>query len=199
MPVNNSINNQADSFTVNNGATTLTPLTTATGSMIIADDLGVLGTIAHSTTNGQLLISDVTGLAPIWANLIPGVGITITNAANSIQIDSTGGVDWAEYIANAALVAEYGFITNKAGTVCTLSLPLTAAIGDVFEVVGKGATGWIVVQNASQQIIFGDQATTVGIAGSIASSEESDCIELICIETDLYFVVKSAVGNLTLA
>lgn len=40
-------------------------------------------------TNGQVIIGG--GSAPIWANLTAGANITITNAANSITIASTGG------------------------------------------------------------------------------------------------------------
>jgi len=199
MPVNNSINNQADSFTVNAGDTTLTPLATTNGAMAILDSAGIVDVIDNATVDGQILISDSTGAAPVWASLTAGAGIIITPGANSIQIDTTGGVDWAEYTADDSLVAEYGFITNKAVTACVLTLPLTAVVGDVFEVVGKGATGWVIAQNAGQSIIFGDQVTTVGVTGSLASSATNDCIELICITADTVFVVKSAVGNLTLA
>ena len=50
---------------------------------------------------------------------------------------------WTVVTANVTpMVVSNGYITNKAGTACTLTLPTTATPGDRLNVSGMGATGW---------------------------------------------------------
>ena len=46
-----------------------------------------------------------------------------------------------------------GYVCNNASRV-TVTLPSTAAVGDTIKIIGKGAGGWKVAQNASQYIQF---------------------------------------------
>jgi hypothetical protein len=54
-----------------------------------SDVNGLLSSLVDGT-DGMLLISSSIG-TPIWATLTPGTGIAITNGANSISIEATGG------------------------------------------------------------------------------------------------------------
>jgi hypothetical protein len=72
-----------------------------TGMTINAFGTGVLRTdnfgrfLSDNGTNGQLLIGG--GSAPEWQNITAGTGISITNAPNSITINSTGsGTSFAD-------------------------------------------------------------------------------------------------------
>lgn len=92
------------SFTVNgvlfgNGAAigSLTPVANGAisyngSSVLQAGTLGVSsgGTGQTSFTNGQLLIGNTTGNTLTKATITAGVGISVTNGAGSIKIDSTG-------------------------------------------------------------------------------------------------------------
>lgn len=49
----------------------------------------------------------------------------------------------------------------------TLTLPTTSAVGDRIEVWGVGAGGWVIAQNASQQIRWLGQITTAGTSGRV--------------------------------
>lgn len=98
--------------------------------------------------------------------------------------------------AAANLVVNKGVIANRA-TLVTLTLPTTAKVGDTIEVVGKGAGGWLIAQNAGQTIHFLSGGTTPGAGGSLASSTIYDCVKLICITANTDFVVNSVVGNIT--
>ncbi len=89
-----------------------------------------------------------------------------------------------------------GYITNNASLV-TVTLPAIAAIGDLFGVAGKGAGGWRLAQNAGQTISYGNQNTTVGATGSLASISSHDTVELICITANTNWQVVSSVGNIT--
>jgi hypothetical protein len=70
-------------------------------------------------------------------------------------------------------------------------------VGDVIEIVGEGAGGWLIAQNASQEIRFGDVVTTNGVGGSLASTNAGDCISLVCITANTTWRVKNSVGNIT--
>lgn len=95
-----------------------------------------------------------------------------------------------------SMSADVGYIpTNAALT--TLTLPSTAAVGDHFKIVGYGAGGWTLAQNASQVVNFGNAATTTGTGGSIASQNRYDSIELVCVVANTTFVVVSSQGNMT--
>ena len=188
-------------LTVSAGSTTLSALAAATAGIVTKTTTGVLGAIENTANDGYVLISKADASNPIWASLTAGAGITITPGANSITIESTAsGIAWHESIADVSpMVVGSGYITNKAGTLCSLSLPASSVVGDTIEVVGKGATGWIITQAANQQIYFGNVSTTLGATGTLASTNAHDCIELVCTTADLVWTVKSSVGNLTLA
>lgn len=131
-------------------------------------------------TNGQLTIGS-TGALPVAATLTAGPGISIANGAGSITVSGTGsGIGWTEVTGTTqAIVADNGYVANNAGLV-TFTLPTTAAFGTVVNVVGKGAGGWKINQNASQIVRIGSAATTSGVGGSIASTNRYDSIELLC-------------------
>lgn len=150
-------------------------------------------------TNGQLLIGN-TGNDPSAATLTAGVGMSITNAAGSITLNAAGGgFTWNDVTGTSATLAvNNGYVADNAGLV-TLTLPATAVIGDTIKVIGKGAGGWTIVENANQQIHFGNVATTVS-TGSLSSSNQFDNLEIVCITggASTIWSVTSAVGNITI-
>jgi len=89
-----------------------------------------------------------------------------------------------------------GYIANNAGLV-TLTLPTTAALGSVIEVVGKGAGGWKIAQGASQVIHFGNIDTTTGATGYVASTLTYDAIRIVCTVANTTWTVLSVQGNIT--
>jgi hypothetical protein len=70
------------------GTTGLTPATATTGAVTLSGLLNVAtgGTGQSSYTNGQLLIGNNTGNTLTKANLLPGLGISITNGPGAITI-----------------------------------------------------------------------------------------------------------------
>jgi hypothetical protein len=212
--VNNGINNQAYSLTattggltataggltVTAGTTTLTPLAAATAGMVTKTTTGVLGAIENTANDGYVLISKADASAPIWAGLTAGANITITPGANSISIASTGGsgMTWAaETGATKTIVVGNGYIANLAAGVA-FALPAASAVGDIFEIAGM--TGlWSITQGANQYIHLGSVVTTTGVGGSVTATDAKDSISAVCIEADKGWVIKSVIGNLTLA
>ncbi len=103
---------------------------------------------------------------------------------------------WTEVTGTTqALAANNRYAANNAAQV-TLTLPTTAALGDQIEIIGKGAGGWRVAQNASQQIRFGDLSTTAGISGRLDSTNRYDSICLACITANTEWSVIRSQGNI---
>ncbi len=156
---------------------------------------GALSSI--TLTNGQLAIGS-TSASPVAATLTAGTGVSITNSAGSIVINSTGGgFSWTDVTGTSQLMAvNNGYTANNASLV-TLTLPTTAVYGSLLAVIGKGAGGWKVAQNASQQIVFGSSSTTSGIGGSLASTNAHDVVHIFCSTANTGFTVTNSIGNLT--
>lgn len=150
-------------------------------------------------SDGQLVIGSTAG-APAAANLSAGPGISISSGSNSITISGTGSAaGWTEVTgATQSMVADNGYVTNRA-TLVTLTLPATAAFGTYLAVVGKGAGGWIIAQNALQTIQVGASTSTAGVGGSVASTNRYDSVEFVCTTANLVWTVLGGPeGSLTI-
>jgi len=149
----------------------------------------------YNNQDGQLLIGSTSQNQPIVGTLTGGAGIVVTNGDGNITIDATKAEFW-EVITGTTHQMEVDkyYLANNAGIV-TFTLPLTAAVGTELRLHDMQG-GWIIAQNASQQIHFGKKSTTAGITGTLESTEDYDGVHLVCSVADLEWVVLSAVGNL---
>lgn len=178
-------------------STSTYPATNAVSTLLYASSSNVMAALATTNraslstnatgvptwlalTDGQIVIGSSAG-APAAATLASGPGISIANASNTITISGTGsGIGWTEVTGTSqSAAADNGYITNNAGLV-TVTLPVTAALGTVLSIVGKGAGGWLIAQNASQIVQVGSVGSTAGVGGSVASTNRYDSIDLIC-------------------
>lgn len=131
-----------------------------------------------------------------------GTGISITNGdgtGGNTTINTTGGgFTWTEVTGTSQSAAvNNGYIASN-GSLVTVTLPTTAAIGDAVWVVGKGAGGWKLAQNASQFINYGSTTTTTGAGGSLASTNQYDAVAVICTTANNGWTVPGiSQGNLT--
>jgi hypothetical protein len=165
------------------------------------------GTVGES--NVMRLGTTGSGAGQINKCFIAGTH-SITPAGGSIEMvvmDSNGqtgtqaiptGLTWNEETGTSATMAvDNGYVANNAALV-TLTLPATAAFGTKIRVAGKGDGGWAIAQNAGQTIIWDEAAsTTTGVGGSLASTDDYDAVELLCITADTDWVVLSSKGNIT--
>lgn len=156
---------------------------------------GGLG-ITTVPTNGQIPIGN--GTTYTAATLTAGAGISITNGAGSITIAASGGLTWQTISASQALVASNGYICISPGGALSLSLPATAAVGTIIEVVLAGATSWTVTQGAGQQVFMGNVSSTLGATGTVASTASGDSIRMVCTVADTTWYVISSIGNINL-
>ena len=179
-------------------ANTVTGLATANSAVLVTGATGI-PSLLGSMTDGQFLIGS-TGAIPVLAALTQGAGVTITNGAGSVTISATG-VTWNTVTAASQTMAVgNGYISNRAGLI-TYLLPATAIVGDVLAVTGiNTAAGWIITQNANQQIFFGTGQTTLGATGSLSSTNIRDTVYLECVVAGASTVwnVTDGVGNIAI-
>jgi hypothetical protein len=121
--------------------------------------------------------------------------------ANWVMV-SSGSVParfpWIDVTASTQLLAvQEGYITDNAGGV-TYALPMTAIVGDIIRIAGKLGM-WTIDQNAGQQIDVGSASSSIGVVGSVSSTDPGDSVELLCIVGGAATVFRaiSFVGNLT--
>lgn len=165
------------------------------------------GSISGSGGGGffQFLLTGNSGgsVSPTLGNInLIGSGLIsiVGNPATStltVDYAGTGGLIWNEVTGTSdAILVNNGYIANN-GSLVTLTLPATAALGSVIEVCGKGVGGWSIAQNSGQTIRFGASSTTTGAAGSLSSTLQYDAVGMVCITANTDFVVLASVGNLT--
>lgn len=174
-----------------NIATTSTP---TFDSLILTNPLSTAsGGLGINTTpaNGQVPIGNGAGYT--IANLTAGPGISINNTSGAITISGTGSGTGFTLVTGTsqAMVADSGYVTNNAGLV-TLTLPATAAFGSAQTIVGLGAGGWLIAQNSGQRIQVGNQTTTTGTGGSLASTNRYDSIDILCVVANTTWVAWGA-------
>lgn len=186
MAVNNSLNTP---YVVGGGSSYPTQYGVLTGN----------GTNAVSSTildDGEILIGS-TGGAASAATLTAGTGISITNAAGSITIATSGAsFSWIENTSSTVAAAvNTGYINNPASGSVVYTLPATAAVGDVIEIIGNSGSGFSIAQNSGQTIRFGSSVTTSGTGGSLASGNQYDSLRLVCTAANTAFRVVDAVTS----
>jgi hypothetical protein len=156
---------------------------------------GGLG-ISSTPSNGQIPIGDGTNYTA--ATLTAGTGVSITNGVGTISIASSGASPWVDQTTSSVTMAvNTGYTSDAGASLITFTLPATSAIGDWVEINGKGAGGWTIAQATGQLIHVGNLASTSGGGGSVASTNQFDCIRLRCLTANTIWTTVSGVGNFT--
>jgi hypothetical protein len=132
---------------------------------------------------------DHTGNASGYFPTSPTAGWSATVTGIPAGDLAAGGLTWTEVTAaTQAMAVGTGYIANRA-TLITFSLPTTAPLGSMMEIVGKGAGGWRISQASGQSIYIGRRQTTVGTGGSLSSHYPHNAVVLVCIVADTTFDV----------
>jgi|SRR5882672_10295277 len=100
-----------------------------------------------------------------------------------LTVSSSGGASLTneDVTVNTITMAPNFSYTINAPSVCTLTLPLVASIGDVIQITGNSAGGWIIAQTASQIIHILGTSSTVGVTGSVGSTNARDALSIKCV------------------
>jgi len=124
-----------------------------------------------------------------------GANQTITiGAGGTGSSGAAGSVGGTTSFGSLMTTTNNYYTQNSALT--TLTLPAAASAGTLIQIAGVGAGGWILAQNAGQSINFGNQVTTTGTGGSIASTNQYDGADILCVVANTQWVVRAASGNL---
>jgi len=130
-------------------------------------------------------------LTDLIAEVQPAVGGTTYKATLQQLLtlfQTTGTIPYTEVIGVSQLMSQNNGYTSSNALLVTFTLPVLAAYGTRIEITGKGAGGWLIAQNAGQQIQIGSTASTVGVAGSVASSNQWDSLTLVCVTANTLWV-----------
>lgn len=170
--------------------------TAGVGSVITVSTSGDVAT--EYTADSGSAIPAANGL-----NIVGGTDISTSAAGSTITINYTGtsGVlPWTEVTTvTQAMAVNNGYLANNAAPV-VLTLPATSALFSIFEVVGKGAGGFKIEQNAGQTIIWdATSSTTTGVGGYIESTDIYDKVRIMCTVADTTFTVVGSKGNIFVA
>ena len=131
------------------------------------------------TINAQLKIAGLTLSQGVLS--IDSSGI-VTNGGTTVFSSGTG-----------QLVVNANHIVNN-GTLCTLTLPATSAVGTYVNIIGLGAGGWSIVLSGGRLI---DYVATQG-STSLSSAGRYNSCKLMCVVADAEWVVVSNTGSLVL-
>ena len=154
------------------------------------------GRIAPSGSGATTLASLV---ATSTTNFNHILSVADTSVQAALETLDDAELAWAEVTGTSqAAGINWGYITNNVGLV-TVTLPSVIPLGKRISIIGKGAGGWKLAQNVGQTIHFLSSNTTTGITGSLASTQQYNCVEIICTTANTDFVVRSSTGNITIA
>ena len=166
--------------------------------------------------NGDVLLSGFRILSLSAADTV-GVQVTVFNSTQTIDVvggastdcvfegflvasigGAGNGFTWNEVtvVGPTPMSVQNGYVTNNAAQV-GLNLPASSSFGDIVRVAGVGAGGWIINQAAGQSMIIGSDTSTVGVGGSVASTDPNDAVELLCVVANTTWLSLGGIGTLT--
>lgn len=192
----------ADTYAVStllyaSGSNAVSGLATVNNASLSTNATGVPTWLA--LTDGQLVIGSSAG-APLAGTITAGTNISVTNGHNSITIANTaaaGITNVNQNTSSATLAPNNRYATNNGASLVTYTIPVGAAVGDTYVIVGGSSGGFTVAQPASVQCHVGSSATTSGVGGSISSSNQYNCLTITCVASNV-FSVYGVQGNLTI-
>ena len=167
-------------------------------------------TITATTLSGATLSGGNVYAAAITATNFSGTTFSGTNSyvttvtattVTATTISSTvyqglSYITWTDVTGTSVTMsANNGYVANNAGIV-SATLPGSAGVGAVLEIVGYGAGMWKLVQAAGQTVHFGNLDSTTGATGYLSATNAHDCVRLMCVATSTDYVVIGAMGNI---
>jgi hypothetical protein len=191
--------------TTGTGVLTTQELTGEPNQIIVANGTGAgVPTFSLSPTLILPGTMQAGGDVDMDGNLISNVldPVSAQDAATKAYVDAVAGgglIGWTNVTGTTqSIFPGNGYVTNN-GSLVVLTLPATAAFGTVISIVGLGAGGWRIDQNAGQNIQVGSLSSTTGTSGSVASTNQFDSINLVCTVANTRWATHGGVqGALTI-
>ncbi len=148
------------------------------------------------TGTGQINNCQISGISTISSS--SSSTMVVVNSSNQLTTDSSVAIVYPTSnvtTTSVTLVPGYIYTMNDASLI-TATLPTSAALGTTINIVGNGAGGWKIVQNASQQINSTATSTTAGTGGSLSSGGRYDSVKLVCTVANTNWAITAFVGIL---
>ena len=149
-------------------------------------------------------VTDYAEVGTEWINRVTNQVWVLTsvvlNQAIWTRVDNTNvnlGLTWSIQagVGPIALNSNYGYYLTNAGAV-TLALPAAAVLGAQIFITtadaSAGGAGITITQGAGQYILYGGNASTIGVGGSLDGlnfGNRSLCLQLICTVANTEFTV----------
>lgn len=178
-------------------------LVAAESSNIMIGSVGVVGdgnTIRIGDDGIGVGQQDKTYIAGIY-QATSGATKEVVYIDSNFKLSSSnlGITQWTTATADLTAAVNTGYIVKMAiPGLCTITLPAVSAVGDVIEITGYTVGGWLIAQGALQQINFISASTTLGVLGSLSSTQRYDSVKLVCATANTDWNVISSSGNLTI-
>ena len=154
---------------------------------------GVANTSKTITLGGNLTTSGAFASTFTMSNTtsvtFPVSGTLATTAQVITSVDQASG--------SATLAPNNRYICDNGASLITFTLPVSAAVGDTYIIVGGSSGGWTIAQLANQIIHVGSNPSTTGATGSVASSNRYDCVILSCVVANLEWSAYGVQGSPT--
>lgn len=173
-------------------------------NLLLSDEMAIQNAIGNALRSGIQFILGSDAPGDLYFRSASGPVARLGIGVNGQQLVVNSGLpawadraslNWSVVTANQSAAINSGYIVNSA-SLATITLPATATVGSILEVVGMGAGGWRLGQGAGQQVIFGSVSNTSGTGGQLNSTHQRDSIRLVCIIADTTWQVISSVGNI---
>jgi hypothetical protein len=146
------------------------------------------GDILTLTGNSGGPISPIAGNI----NILGGsTGYTFVGTSGTLTLTGAGtGFTWEAITTSQPLVASHGYFVMSGAL--SLSLPATSALGDTISVsLEDTGTSWTITQAAGQKIRVGNISSTVGVGGSVSSTQPGDTITIVSYSNGLWQATSS--------
>lgn len=114
---------------------------------------------------------------------------------NTLTISSSPVAAWNLIGASQTMAPNQGYFCTGGGAL-VLTLPVASNIGDIIQITLDGSASWQIAQTAGQRVRIGNLQTTLGVGGSITSTQQGDTVYLVCQIANLKWNVLSSMGNL---
>lgn len=175
------------------GAVTTGGAFTAASTVTFGGAVSVAGAL---TIGGAFTIS---GTSALTLTVTAGTTLTLPTSGTLATLADVADYPFVPVTGTTqALEANKRYAQQNAGTRIVNTLPSTSTAGDVITIIGDLAGGWQVAQNAGDQIFIGNQNTTVGLAGSISSTNQHDDLQLTSMGSQKWIASSGYIGNLTI-
>ena len=173
--------------------------TVTQGDLLYASANNVVSALAKDANATRYLSNTGVANAPLWSQIALTTGVSgVLPVANGGTGQSTAF--YSAITVSQSIVAGNGYICNAPVTIIVLTLPATAVVGDMFEIVGMGAASYSIAQNALQSVKYNGVSSTVGITGTVTPTAYWNRVKVVCTATNTDFLIIDATGTgITLA